>query len=804
MKQLNLLFALFVIAAPAFSQGLDLRSRSEIRHHKIMKSLPESSRQRQMMRQFQNAPQAGKFSPDFLMNAAGEMSASVPESTIAFVKIAEGFTADALIEAGLDVKSVYGDIAIVNIRMDEAEELSGMECVKVMSLQRKLSTNMDIARAEQGVDLIHQGSQEAGLSVPYTGKGVITGIVDQGVDPHHINFRYANGESRIEALWWWRMSNQNQPVSNFYNYTTIGDFVTDTKTTYHGTHTLGIMSGSYNGPVTVARPWADPTVKEPPTYITENCKYYGVAPEASIAVSCGELQDGFIAYGMEDILNFAEWMRENDTKHRWPLVWNLSLGSNQGPHDKRTMMNTVLDTLGKYGIVCVSAGNEGDLKIALKKNFAENDTSVKTMIYPYGYRYDAAKPESFTARTGSIAIYSDDATPFQLKAVIYNKSRGYRAAKNMGVVGDGIGTYYCSSKDYQMDSSDVVGDATFCKAFEGYVGVGGMIDQETGRYYGMVDYYVINNPETNLNDDYVLGFEVVGQPGHRIECYGDAQNTWMDDYGVEGFTDGSTDGTISDMAVADNIIVVGSYNTRNEWTCLDGGKSHYEGEGFTVGGISGFSSYGTLSDGRELPTVCAPGSAIISSLSHPFAQIVLDSYGQEYLDLMCQAKLEEDGRVNYWKQEVGTSMSTPFVAGSIALWLEANPDLDVNDVKNIIRKTAVRDEQVLNTKEQTRWGAGKFNALAGLKEAIRSAGIPGVTTDSHNDRLILSREGDRIFNVFVGNSSEIDARVYTTDGKLVMHRSQPGDELRIDFSGMNAGIYIINVNGYHSARVVVK
>ncbi|MDE6177061.1 MAG: hypothetical protein K2F71_05915, partial [Paramuribaculum sp.] len=127
MKQLILLFALLVIAAPAFSQGLDLRSRSEIRHHKIMKSLPKYSRQRQMMRQFQNAPQAGKFSPDFLMNAAGEMSASVPESTIAFVKIAEGFTADALIEAGLDVKSVYGDVAIVNIRMDEAEELSGLE-----------------------------------------------------------------------------------------------------------------------------------------------------------------------------------------------------------------------------------------------------------------------------------------------------------------------------------------------------------------------------------------------------------------------------------------------------------------------------------------------------------------------------------------------------------------------------------------------------------------------------------------------------------------------------------------------------
>ena len=64
------------------------------------------------------------------------------------------------------------------------------------------------------------------------------------------------------------MNTQGQPVSNFYNYTNIGDFITDTEQTYHGTHTLGIMSGSYDGPVTVAKPWADPTVREPATYIT--------------------------------------------------------------------------------------------------------------------------------------------------------------------------------------------------------------------------------------------------------------------------------------------------------------------------------------------------------------------------------------------------------------------------------------------------------------------------------------------------------------------------------------------------------
>ncbi len=47
------------------------------------------------------------------------------------------------------------------------------------------------------------------------------------------------------------------------------------------------------------------------------------------------------------------------------------------------------------------------------------------------------------------------------------------------------------------------------------------------------------------------------------------------------------------------------------------------------------------------------GAAIISSVSYPFAKIAEQAYGEEYLNFMCQAKLVEEKRVNYWKQEVG-------------------------------------------------------------------------------------------------------------------------------------------------------
>ena len=124
----------------------------------------------------------------------------------------------------------------------------------------------------------------------------------------------------------------------------------------------------------------------------------------------------------------------------------------------------------------------------------------------------------------------------------------------------------------------------------------------------------------------------------------------MYDYGVSSFDNGSRNGSISDMAVGKKLIVVGSYNTRNEWFCLDGYASRYESEGdyFTVGRVSGFSSFGTLRDGRNLPTVCAPGSTIISSVNRYFTD--LDDV-KEQADKLYQAKATgSDGRVSYWKQ----------------------------------------------------------------------------------------------------------------------------------------------------------
>lgn len=787
MKKLFLLAMAVWGVFSASAGSLDLQSRAALRRHAIQQRVSAN-------------PNGAR-----LISVAKD-AATDRRVTLAFARLADGATTSDLEAEGVRVLACRGDIAIVEVPYSDVERVAASESIRSLQLQRRVSAKMDLARESSGVDDILQGRQD--LPQAYTGKGVVAAIVDQGIDPNHINFFDAEGRSRISYLSYQTYNSTGTGVEqSFYgegvlNAPPVTDFVTDATGAYHGTHTLGILAGSYRGEIELPKGTdasGNTIIEKVPN------PYYGVAQDAILAMSSGELADAFIAYGMAYIDSYAhEYLQ-------LPTVYSLSLGSTVGPHDPASNMCQFLDMLGEESIVVLSAGNEGDLKIALKKELTETDKVVKTMIYPYAYQYDATQPEATlnnTIRYGSIAFYSDDDTPFDVQAVIYNKSRNYRAANRLPKVGDGIGTYYCSSSDWQQDESDVVGDATFVAAFDGYVGIGGQVDETTGRYYGMIDFYVTDSKENREKGDYLLGFEITGKPGQRIECYGDGLTTWMDNYGVDGFDDGSTDGTISDMAVGHNVIVVGSYNTRQQFNTLDGATPRYEGAAFTPGYVSGFSSYGTLADGRTLPTVCGPGSAVISSISNPYlnakTQGMSDAERQHYLNYLCNARTSVDGKTYYWKQEVGTSISTPFVAGCIALWLEADPTLGVEDVRDIIKATATVDDQVL-AGDPVRWGAGKFNAMAGLKEVIRraSAGVEGVMSESTNNRLMVTGLGAGRYNVFLGDAASLDISLYSLDGTIALTISADGDETEIDTSILTPGIYLLYVNG-HSQKIAVK
>lgn len=703
----------------------------------------------------------------------------------AFIKVTDEAAAVADLEsAGCTITGGRGSLLLVEFPQEALAAVEALDCVKNVRLSRPVAQKLDLARQSIGVDKIHSGLE---LPRAYTGKNVVAGIVDGGFDPNHINFQNPDGSSRIQKFTYFRPTQSGGYVEDTRYAEYIPNIDTEDSDTYHGTHTLGIMAGSYRGPVSAAvkKSMFAGEVRE-----MDN-PYYGIAYDADISVACGALSDYYIAMGVESILDYA-YMKA-------PAVVNLSLGSNVGPHDGTSTICQYLDLVSQNDdvVICVSAGNEGDLPIALHKTLTEDDLSVRSCLYP------AVQMTSYqNVRYGTTYVYSDSPEQFEIQALIINKSRGVAAMRMPLPPTDGASKYWASSSDYAQSGDEV--SAQLARYVEGYIGVGAEFDSESGRYYAVLDYMCWDNKSTNPNGNYIVGFEITGKAGQRIDVFCDGVYNNLDSYGLNGYMSGSGDGSISDVATGHNYVVVGSYNTRDEWASLDGGVYGYRGD-FPVGKITGFTSYGTLVDGRSLPTVCAPGAAIISSSNEYYLQ---DNASQSQWKIINQAELQGESRHYSWHQSVGTSMASPVVAGSIALWLEANPELRYEEVLDIIRTTALRDEDVESAPNQVQWGAGKFDAYAGLKEVLRrqESGVGSVSV-AGQEALCISATGERLLSATIDGATDFTARLYNTSGLLCgSYRSSDG-RIAVDAASLPAGVYILSAQAKgrnFNERIIVK
>jgi len=166
------------------------------------------------------------------------------------------------------------------------------------------------------------------------------------------------------------------------------------------------------------------------------------------------------------------------------------------------------------------------------------------------------------------------------------------------------------------------------------------------------------------------------------------------------------------------------------WVLTVGATNHQKTAARQDDTVASFSSRGPTHIDRVMkPDVVAPGVAIesLADASSTLYQVNPDARLRGTVDTATAPYI----------RLTGTSMAAPVVAGTIALMLEANPDLTPNLVKAILHYTAERRARY----EPATQGAGFLNARGAVQLALALAGEPEGVDPTRWSRQILW--GDR-------------------------------------------------------------
>lgn len=596
------------------------------------------------------------------------------------------------------------------------------------------------------VKSIHADSVQHGINLPqpYTGEGVLIGVLDWGFDyTHPMFYDTAMTHYRVRAAWDQFRRAGPAPAGFGYGaeFTSPAALLaaqSDTAGVYsyalHGTHVAGIAGGGGAGTA-----------------------YRGVAYGAQY-LFCSFQVDAAAA------LDGVAWMQQKAQQDGKRLVVNMSWGLYyMGTLDGHSLLSQALDQFSDEGVVfAIAAGNNGDVSFHLQKDFAGDTLRSRVQFYPY-----SANPhtwgQSLTLWGGAGGAFSASFTVLDADYNPYMATPWYHTATQPA---------YLDS--FLVANSDTVFFNITAEA----------ADPLNGRPHFRLR---IKNTNTAL--------KVVMQataPSGTVHCWNVTEldndvGNWGQAFqgGQPGWTAGDAQYGIGEPGCTESAITAAACQST---TWSSGGT-------VITGGIAGFSSFGPTLDGRIKPDITAPGLSIASSIN---------SYTDNSYSPILQVPFQ--GRNYPFARLSGTSMATPAVAGTVALLLEAVPALTPAGVRSIIRNTALTDNKTgtIPPGGSTRWGMGKLNAYHAITEAL---GISGVGTTGSPRMGLWPNPADGTFWISPPFTGTVRLTVTDALARTVFTGVRSGDApIMVDASAWPAGIYLLRLeqDGRHMQGKLVR
>lgn len=253
-------------------------------------------------------------------------------------------------EIAESVVELSNEFAIVTVREDRLEALAGIEAVEYIEKPKRLFFQVENGRRVSCMTSVQIRPPKLYVT------GVLVAIIDSGIDYANLDFRNADGTTRIYALW--DQTIPGNPPEGYvqgteYTQEKINEALQQENRTErmkivpsedrsgHGTAVAGIAAGNGRG--------------------SKGARYQGVASESGIlVVKLGTpREEGFPR--TTELMQAIDYVVKKAQRAGRPVAINISFGNTYGSHTGTSLLERFIADIANLwkSVICIGMGNEG-------------------------------------------------------------------------------------------------------------------------------------------------------------------------------------------------------------------------------------------------------------------------------------------------------------------------------------------------------------------------------------------------------------------------------------------------------------